>query len=101
MENEENLIPGNGVYAVDVEIRDAGKKQSPVIYKGMMNIGNRPTVDGTKKTIEVNIFDFDKDIYGATLRVYVKKYIRSEQKFDGLEALKSQLAKDREVAMAE
>jgi riboflavin kinase/FMN adenylyltransferase len=97
MENEEKLIPCDGVYAVNVEIRNAA---SPVVYKGMMNIGNRPTVDGTKKTIEVNIFDFDKDIYGATLRIYVKKHLRAEQKFSGLDALKEQLAKDKEQASA-
>ena len=64
-------------------------------YKGMMNIGTRPTVDGTKSVIEVNIFDFDADIYGATVRVYLKKYLRGELKFSGLDALKAQLAADR------
>ena len=65
----------------------------------MMNIGVRPTVDGTKRTIEVNIFDFNEDIYGATLRVHVKKYLRGEQKFNGLDELKDQLAKDKENAL--
>jgi riboflavin kinase/FMN adenylyltransferase len=65
----------------------------------MMNIGTRPTVDGTKRVIEVNIFDFGEDIYGATLRVYLKKYLRGEQKFNGLDALKEQLAKDRHNAL--
>jgi riboflavin kinase/FMN adenylyltransferase len=64
--------------------------------KGMMNIGVRPTVDGTKRMIEVNIFDFNDDIYGQTLRVFVKKHLREEQKFNGLDALKAQLAKDKE-----
>jgi len=63
--------------------------------KGMMNIGLRPTVDGKQRTIEVNIFDFDEDIYGKKLRVFVKKYLRGEQKFAGLDALKEQLAKDK------
>ena len=101
--DNEKIIPGNGVFAVNVEIMDKGQnKNSPEkdpsrdrVYRGMMNIGNRPTVNGTHKTIEVNIFDFDEDIYGATLRIYVKKYLRAEQKFNGLDALKAQLAKDK------
>ena len=94
---EDKLIPGNGVYAVTVEIikEQANKNKDLPPYKGMMNIGTRPTVDGTKRVIEVNIFDFDEDIYGATLRVYLKKFLRQEQKFRGLDALKEQLAKDK------
>jgi riboflavin kinase/FMN adenylyltransferase len=99
IEDEDKLVPGNGVYAVLVqtinEPNDAG-----IFYKGMMNIGIRPTVDGTKRMIEVNIFDFDKDIYGQTLGVYLKKYLRGEQKFSGLDALKKQLAKDKLDAIA-
>lgn len=91
---EEKLVPGNGVYAVTVALPDGTQKN------GMMNIGVRPTVDGKKRMIEVNIFDFDKDIYGTTLRVYVKKYLRGEQKFDGLEALKQQLTIDKEQSLA-
>ncbi|NML21947.1 bifunctional riboflavin kinase/FAD synthetase [Pseudoflavitalea sp. G-6-1-2] len=87
---EEKLIPGNGVYAVAVKLQTGEYKT------GMMNIGVRPTVDGTKRMIEVNIFDFDQDIYGTTLRVYVQKYLRGEQKFNGLDALKAQLAIDKE-----
>ena len=66
----------------------------------MMNIGVRPTVDGHKKVIEVNIFDFNDDIYEQTITVMVYDYIRGEVKFDGLDALKAQLNKDREKAMA-
>lgn len=66
--------------------------------KGMMNIGMRPTVDGANRVIEVNIFDFNKDIYGRVLRVFLKKHLRGEQKFGGLEALKEQLAKDKAEA---
>jgi riboflavin kinase/FMN adenylyltransferase len=67
--------------------------------KGMMNIGVRPTVDGTNRMIEVNIFDFDKEIYGDILTVSIRKHLRNEQKFDGLESLKKQLAKDKEQAV--
>ena len=90
IQQEEKLIPGNGVYAVAVKLESGEYKT------GMMNIGVRPTVDGTKRMIEVNIFDFDQDIYGTTLRVYVQKYLRGEQKFNGLDALKAQLAIDKE-----
>ena len=61
----------------------------------MMSIGFRPTVDGKKRVIEVNIFDFDQDIYGQTLRVYVKKYLRQEIKFDSLEDLVKQIDNDK------
>jgi riboflavin kinase/FMN adenylyltransferase len=65
-----------------------------------MNIGIRPTVDGQKKVIEVHILDFDQDIYEQNLTVMVYEYIRGEVKFDGLEALKAQLAKDKITAAA-
>jgi riboflavin kinase/FMN adenylyltransferase len=93
IENEEKCIPGNGIYAVLVEVRS---KKPGNLLKGMMSIGIRPTIGGTDRVIEVNIFDFNEDIYGATLRVYVKKYLRSEVKFNGLDALVEQLAKDKE-----
>jgi riboflavin kinase/FMN adenylyltransferase len=89
--NEEKIIPSNGVYAVKVK----GKCLGDTIYNGMMNIGIRPTVDGQKKVIEVHILDFDQDIYEQNLTVMVYEYIRGEVKFDGLEALKAQLAKDK------
>jgi riboflavin kinase / FMN adenylyltransferase len=60
-----------------------------------MNIGVRPTVEGVNRTIEVNIFDFDADIYGERLTVEFVKWVRGEQKFDGLEQLKTQLAADK------
>lgn len=96
--NKEKLIPANGVYAVGVVV-EHHKSPDNLLLKGMMNIGTRPTVGGTKQTIEVNIFDFDEDIYGRTLRIYVKKYLRSEIKFSGLEALKVQLGKDKQNAL--
>jgi FAD synthase len=88
IENDEKLVPGNGIYVVQVSLE--GK-----MYGGMMSIGVRPTIGVTERTIEVNIFDFDKEIYGQHLRVYVKKYLREEKKFDTLEELKEQLAVDK------
>lgn len=94
--SEEKLIPENGVYAVKVEIIGHHEK----MYGGMMNIGLRPTVDGKKRVIEVNIFDFNEDIYGQHLRIHVLQQLRNEVKFDGLEELKSQLARDKKDAEA-
>jgi riboflavin kinase/FMN adenylyltransferase len=92
IETPEKLIPGNGVYAVIASVDKS-------TYKAMMNIGVRPTVDGKKRMIEVNLFDFNQDIYGKTLRVYIKKYLRGEVKFNGLEELKNQLGIDKESTL--
>ena len=96
IDDSEKLIPGNGVYAVRAFL-----PQHPDAkwLLGMMNIGVRPTVDGTRQTVEVNLFDFDEEIYGQTLRVEVVRHLRGEKKFDGLESLKQQLARDRENAL--
>ena len=93
--DENKLVPGNGVYAVLIN----NEKLKIKNLGGMMNIGVRPTVDGTKRLIEVNIFDFDKDIYGETITITLKKFLRSEVKFNGLDALKAQLAKDKLAAL--
>jgi riboflavin kinase / FMN adenylyltransferase len=90
------LVPGNGVYAVEVAI---GSGSTAATHGGMMNIGTRPTVNGTHRMVEVNLFDFTADIYGQTLTVRVKQRLRSEQKFNGLEALKAQLAHDKQAAL--
>ena len=94
IQNEEKIIPGNGIYAVYAQPEGAAKK-----LKGMMSVGFRPTVDGKKRVVEVNLFDFDKEIYGETIRIYVKKYLRSEVKFNGLEELKEQLHKDKKESL--
>ena len=85
------LVPANGVYAVELQIRNPQSH----FFKGMLNIGYRPTIGGTKKVIEVNLFDFNENIYGTQVRICVKKYLRPEQKFNGLEALKVQLSTDK------
>ena len=82
------LIPLNGVYIVKSIL------ENKVVY-GMMNIGTRPTVDGTTQTIEVNFFDFDQDLYTIKITVWLLKRIRSEQKFESVEALKNQLCLDK------
>ncbi len=90
IENDEKITPGNGIYAVYAQTEN-----SPERKKGMMSIGFRPTVDGKKRVIEVNIFDFDEEIYDQTLKVFVKKYLRAEVKFDGLDALVKQIDQDK------
>lgn len=87
-QTEEKLIPANGVYIVKAQLNN-------VEYAGMLNIGNRPTVGGTIRTIEVNIFDFDKSIYGERLTIIFQKRLRDEVKFPDLEALKKQLSEDK------
>lgn len=95
MQDPDKLVPANGVYAVEAQIE--GERR---ILKGMMNIGTRPTVDGTRRSIEVNIFDFDEDIYNRHLKVYVKYHLRNEVKFEGLEKLIEQLHLDKEQSIA-
>jgi riboflavin kinase / FMN adenylyltransferase len=88
--DEEKIIPGNGIYAVYAELASHPKKM-----KGMMSIGFRPTVDGKKRVVEVNIFDFDRDIYGEKLKVTVVKYLREEVKFNTLGELVKQIDDDK------
>jgi riboflavin kinase/FMN adenylyltransferase len=91
------LLPADGVYAVRVSLSEADG--DAYTKTGMMNIGLRPTVDGTRHLAEVNIFDFNEDIYGRVLTVQVISRIREERKFSGLEALQAQLSSDRSTAM--
>ncbi len=86
------LIPTDGVYA-------ARAKVGQQWYNGMMNIGFRPTVSGIAHSIEVHLFNFDQDIYGAMLPVHIYSRIRSEIKFTNLDALQAQLKEDCRSAM--
>ena len=86
------LIPKRGSYIVNAKINDK-------LYFGMMNIGVNPTVNGEKETIEVHFFDLNKDIYNRKLQIHLLERIRDEQKFESLEALKTQLQKDKERAL--
>jgi riboflavin kinase/FMN adenylyltransferase len=88
IEEDYKLIPQNGVYIAKSKI------DGKFIY-GMVNIGTRPTVDGTSQTIEIHFFDFNRDIYNTNITISLLKRIRSEQKFDSLDALKKQLALDK------
>ena len=95
MIDENKLIPCKGVYSVLV----TNEKLKINQQGGMMNIGYRPTVEGNTRTIEVNLFDFDQSLYDETLTITLKKYLRSEVKFSGLDELKKQLEKDKQAAL--
>ena len=87
------LVPEAGVYAVRVRIGD-----EPGLLDGMMNIGTRPTFDGTSTTLEVNIFGFSGDIYGRRITVEFHRRLREERKFGSIRKLIEQLETDREEA---
>jgi len=91
IEEEYKLIPQNGVYVVKSNIEGM-----PLF--GMMNIGTRPTVGGISQTIEIHFFDFNKDLYDKKITVSLLKNLRSEQKFESLDALKNQLSIDKTMA---
>ena len=86
----DKIIPGYGVYAVQAKVRNK-------TYRGMLNIGSRPTVNrnADHRSIEVHLFDFNSDIYGEHLELIFFRKLREEQKFESLDALKEQLAKDK------
>ena len=89
IEEDYKIIPKDGVYYIKTTIDNK-------LYNGMMNIGHRPTIGTKEKSIEVNLFSFDKDIYDKVISVDVVEKIREEKKFSSIEALKTQLAKDEE-----
>lgn len=86
------LIPAQGIYAVTVQ-HEAHR------YDGMLYIGNRPTVDGKRQVIEVNLFDFNQEIYGESLQVNFVSLLRGDSRFADLEELKHQLQRDKEAAL--
>lgn len=91
IKDETKIIPANGVYAVYVYV-DENK------FNGMLNIGMRPTVNGEMKRVEVNIFDFDEEVYGSSITLQLVDRIRDEQKFENIEMLKQRLAIDKKLA---
>ncbi|HEU4469483.1 MAG TPA: riboflavin biosynthesis protein RibF [Flavisolibacter sp.] len=90
--DEDKIRLGHGVYAVYVDIE--GERR-----KGMLSIGDRPTLTGSDERIEVNIFDWSQDIYDQKLRVFVKKFLRPQEKYATLDALKEQLALDKKNSL--
>ncbi len=90
--SEHKLVPSDGSYAVRIKLN--GEK-----FQGMINIGFRPTIEGKNRSIEVNIFDFDRNIYGNRITIQFVKLIRNEIKFGSLSDLKAQLAIDKQDAI--
>ncbi|AOC94898.1 Riboflavin biosynthesis protein RibF [Flavobacterium anhuiense] len=93
IEEDYKLIPKIGVYVVRAVVNNE------TVF-GMMNIGFNPTVNGEKQTIEVHLFNFDKDIYDQNIEVSLLHYIREEQKFSSVDALKAQLDQDKINSLA-
>ena len=89
IEEDYKIIPKDGVYYIRTRIDNK-------LYNGMMNIGHRPTIGNKAKSIEVNLFNFDRNIYDIIISVDVVLKIRDEKKFSSINALKAQLAKDEE-----
>jgi len=99
IKNQNKLIPENGIYAVGVAIGKASVNEDSLFvpgsfHNGMMSIGTRPTIADNRRTIEINIFDFNENIYSRIIRVYVKYFLRNEEKFDSMEELKKQISLD-------
>lgn len=92
IEEDYKIIPKQGSYIVNSMINET------LVY-GMMNIGMNPTVNGSKETIEIHFFDFDEDIYEDIIKIDLLHRIRDEEKFESVEALKLQLAKDKNTAL--
>jgi len=92
IDSRHKLVPNEGIYAVLVQYESS-------LFGGMLYIGNRPTIGGTRRSIEVNIFDFDKEIYGENLTLRIMAPLRKDAHFVDLEALKKQLKADKESAL--
>ena len=88
---KQQIAPPNGVYAVKITGLDK-------TYDGVANIGTRPTVDGNQYLLEVHLFNFDQSIYNKRINVYFEKFIRYEQKFNGLDTLVEQIKQDSTTA---
>ncbi len=91
------LIPADGIYAATIEV--TGEGTTGYELKGMAYIGNRPTINGMLRNIEVNIFDFNEEIYGKTLKLHFHHFVRGDMKFNGLDELQAQISRDKKSVM--
>lgn len=89
LEHERKVLPPKGVYACQVRLPGADS-----LRPGVMNLGNRPTFAGLTLSLEVFVMDYEGDLYGQSLEVYLHQFLRPEQRFDGPEALKAQIQQD-------
>jgi riboflavin kinase / FMN adenylyltransferase len=90
--DQDKIHLGHGVYAAYAVVHGA-------TYKGMLSIGNRPTLQGSDERVEISLFGFDEEIYGETIRVIVKTYLRGQEKYSSLDELKNQLAIDKQNSL--
>jgi len=88
IEERYKLIPSDGIFAGKINIKGR-------LYKGMAYIGSRPTINGMSRNIEINIFDFNQEIYNEQVTMHFYNYVRGDVKFNGLDELKVQLAQDK------
>lgn len=89
--DEMKLVPANGIYVAEAELPN----ENDARRQGMMSIGVRPTIDGHNRTIEMNVFNFEKDIYGEIIKIFMHKFLREEEKFNSLEELQEQMKIDK------
>lgn len=94
----EKFLPRHGVYAVRVGQLIDTDHEAAELWSGVMNLGTRPTVDGQHTQAEVHLFDWAGDLYGKALRVHLEAFLRPEQRFESLEALKAQIQRDCDQA---
>ena len=92
VDSTHKLIPADGIYAVTI-------LHEHTEYDGMLYVGDRPTVNGSKKNIEANIFNFNKEIYGESLTIHLHQFVREDRKFDDVEQLTMQIKKDEEKSI--
>ncbi len=90
--NHIKLVPRDGVYAVDCQVQSER-------YRGMANIGTKPTFGGLNKTLEIHLIGFTGDIYGERMKVDFLKRLRDEKKFDSESELIQQITKDKQKSM--
>ncbi|HEY9642956.1 MAG TPA: bifunctional riboflavin kinase/FAD synthetase [Coleofasciculaceae cyanobacterium] len=95
----EKFLPRQGVYSVWIQLGGWESQSAPL--PGVMNIGHRPTVNGTQQTVEIHLLDWTGDLYGQTLVVSLESFLRPEQKFPSLDDLKRQIAQDSQVARSQ
>ena len=91
---EDKILPGDGVYVSMTELPDGTR------FKGLTNIGFRPTVRGTHRTIETTLLDYSGNLYGSGITVSPVHFLRNEIRFDSLEGLKAQIEKDKVSALS-
>lgn len=97
---KDKFLPRHGVYAVEVIIHNQTPDTDPIEQLGVMNIGNRPTVNGIDTRVEVHCLNWSGDLYGKILEIQLVRFLRPEQKFPSLEALKNQIQLDCTAAQA-